>query len=262
MPALYAHNQFGNRVLQKLDVKKRAFLLKNLRQFRIGLHGPDYLFFYKPLSPNPISQIGFQIHERPASEFMEYARKVIWENGTESPEYAYILGFICHFALDSECHPFVAEEMKRTGIGHVELESEFEKFLMRKNGEDPLSYPVGKTFPADKDTANCVAKFYEGVEPEEVYKALKSMRKYKSILVAPGKLKRTILDKGMKLVGQYDALQGHLFKVEDNPNCIESNEGLYERFKDAVPIAEYLIQKFDEYLEGSILDERFERDFE
>lgn len=262
MPALYAHNQFGNRVLQKLDVKKRAFLLKNLRQFRIGLHGPDYLFFYKPLSPNPISQIGFQIHERPASEFLEYARKVIWENGTESPEYAYILGFICHFALDSECHPFVAEEMKRTGIGHVELESEFEKFLMRKNGEDPLSYPVGKTFPTDKDTANCVAKFYEGVEPEEVYKALKSMRKYKSILVAPGKLKRTILDKGMKLVGQYDALQGHLFKVEDNPNCIESNEGLYERFKNAVPIAEYLIQKFDAYLEGGILDQRFERDFE
>lgn len=262
MPALYVHNQFGNRVLQKLDVKKRAFLLKNLRQFRIGLHGPDYLFFYKPLSPNPISQIGFQIHERPASEFMEYARRVIWENGTESPEYAYILGFICHFASDSECHPFVAEEMKRTGIGHVELESEFEKFLMRKNGEDPFSYPVGKTFPTDKNTANCVAKFYEGVEPEEAHKALKSMRKYKSILVAPGKIKRTILDKGMKLVGQYDALQGHLFKVEDNPNCIESNEGLYERFKNAVPVAEYLIQKFDEYLEGSMLDERFERTFE
>ena len=134
MPALYAHNQFGNRVLQKLDAKKRGFLLKNLRQFRIGLQGPDYLFFYKPLSPNPISQIGFQIHERPASEFMTYARKVIRENGTDSPEYAYILGFICHFALDSECHPFVAEEIEKTGIGHVELESEFEKFLMRKNG--------------------------------------------------------------------------------------------------------------------------------
>lgn len=262
MPALYAHNQFGNRVLQKLDAKKRGFLLKNLRQFRIGLQGPDYLFFYKPLSSNPISQIGFQIHERPASEFMEYARKVIRENGTDSPEYAYILGFICHFALDSECHPFVAEEMEKTGIGHVELESEFEKFLMRKNGEDPLSYPIGKTFPTDKDTAKCVAKFYEGVEPEEAHKALKSMRKYKSILVAPGKVKRTILDRGMKLVGQYDALQGHLFKVEDNPKCVESNEGLYERFKNAVSVAEYLIQKFDEYLEGSELDERFERDFE
>ena len=175
---------------------------------------------------------------------------MIRENGTESPEYAYILGFICHFALDSECHSFVAEEMERTGIGHVELESEFEKFLMRKNGEEPLSYPVGKTFPTDKDTAKCVAKFYEGVEPEEAHKALKSMRKYKSILVAPGKVKRTILNRGMKLSGQYD------------PKCVESNAGLYERFKNAVPVAEYLIQKFDEYLEGNELDERFERDFE
>ena len=91
---------------------------------------------------------------------------------------------------------------------------------------------------------------------------MKSMRKYKSILVAPGKVKRTILDRGMKLVGQYDALQGHLFKVEDNPKCVESNEGLYERFKNAISVAEYLIQKFDEYLEGSELDKRFERDFE
>jgi len=37
---------------------------------------------------------------------------------------------------------------------------------------------------------------------------------------------------------------------------------VFMRFKNAVPVAEYLIQKFDEYLEGNELDERFERDFE
>lgn len=262
MPALYAHNQFGNKVLQKLDAGKRASILKYLRQFRIGLQGPDYLFFYKPLSKNPVSQIGYQIHERPAKEFIEYARNVVRERGTDSPEYAYILGFICHFALDSECHPFVAAEITRTGVGHVEIESEFEKMLMRKNGEDPLSYPVGKTFPTDKDTAECVARFYEGVEPKEAHKALKSMRRYKSVLVAPGKVKRGILDKGMKLSGQYDALQGHLLKPADNPKCAASNEGLYTRFKNAVAVAEELIYNFDSYLNGGELSERFDRNFE
>lgn len=262
MPAIYAHNQFGNRVLQKLDEKKRTLILKYLRQFRIGLQGPDYLFFYKPLSKNPVSQIGYQIHRRPAKEFIEYARNVIRENGTDSPEYAYILGFICHFSLDSECHPFVAAEIERTGVGHIEIESEFEKFLMRKNGENPLAYPVGKTFPTDKETAACIAKFYEGVEADEAFKALKSMRRYKSILVAPGKVKRTVLDTGMKLTGQYEALQGHLLKPADNPRCKESNRGLYERFQNAVPVAEQLIQNFDVYLNGERLSSRFDRNFE
>lgn len=262
MPAIYAHNQFGNRVLQSLDENKRTWILKNLRYFRIGLQGPDYLFFYKPLSTNPISQIGYQIHQRSAKEFMEYARNVIRENGTNSPEYAYILGFICHFALDSECHPFVEEEIERTGVGHIEIESEFEKFMMRKNGIDPLSYPVGKTFPTDKATADCVAKLYEGVEPNEALHALKSMRRYKTILVAPNKVKRAVLDKGMKLTGKYDSLQGHLLKPTDHPKCAESNEGLYARLKNAVPVAVQLIHDFDSYLNGEELNERFDRNFE
>lgn len=262
MPAIYAHNQFGNRVLQQLDAKKRALILKYLRQFRIGLHKPDYLFFYKPLSKNAINRIGYEIHERPAEEFMEHAREVIRENGTDSPEYAYILGFICHFSLDSECHPFVAEQIEKTGVGHIEIESEFEKLLMRKNGEEPLSYPVGRTFPTDRETAECIAKFYEGVEADEAGKALKSMRRYKDLLVAPGKIKRTILDKGMKLTGHYGELQGHLLKPVDNPKCEESNRGLYERFQNAVPVAEQLIQDFDSYLNGESLNERFSRNFE
>lgn len=249
MPAIYAHNQFGNRVLQQLDAKKRALILKYLRQFRIGLQGPDYLFFYKPLSKNPISRVGYALHEEPAAGFMEHAREVIRENGTDSPEYAYILGFICHFSLNDECHPFVAEQIEKTGVGHIEIESEFEKLLMRKNGEEPLAYPVGRTFPTDRETAECIAKFYDGVGADDARKALKSMKRYKNLLVAPGKVKRTILDTGMKLSGHYGELQGHLLKPTDNPKCEESNQGLYERFQKAVPVAEQLIQDFDSLFE-------------
>lgn len=262
MPALYAHNQFGNYVLQQLDEKKRRLILKYLRQFRIGLQGPDYLFFYKPLSKNPVSQIGFRIHQTPAKEFMEHAREVIREKGTDSPEYAYILGFICHFALDSECHQFVDSEIRRTGVGHIEIESEFEKFLMRKKGENPLAYPIGKTFPTDKETAACLAEFYKGVKPQEAHQALKSMRAYKTILTAPGKVKRTILDVGMRLTGHYDEIQGHLLRPKDNPKCAQSVKGLYERFHTAVFQAEILIRSFDAYLSGEELHERFDRNFE
>lgn len=262
MPALYAHNQFGNCVLQQLNEEKKEHILKHLRQFRIGLQGPDYLFFYKPFLRNPVSETGFRIHRRSAAEFMEHAKEVVLLHGTDSPEYAYMLGFICHFALDSECHPFVASEIVRTGVGHIEIESEFEKYMLRKNGEEPLSYPVGKTFPTDKATAVCVSRFYGGVNTKEALKALRSMRMYKTILVAPGKIKYTILNMGMKLSGQYEKIQGHLMKPVDNPKCRESCRGLYKRLKNAVPVAEQLIQNFDSYLDGGILSSRFDRNFE
>ena len=172
------------------------------------------------------------------------------------------MGFICHFTLDSECHPFVTAEIERTGMGHIEIESEFEKFMMRKNGEEPLSYPVGKTFPTDMATAECIVKFYEGVEAKEARYALKSMKNYKSFLVAPGKVKYTCIDTAMKLTGHYDELQGHLLKPVDNPKCRESNEGLYERLVKAVPVAEQLMKDFDAYLDGAKLSERFDRNFE
>ncbi len=262
MPAIYAHNQFGNRVLQQVDLNKRKMILKNLRQFRIGLQGPDYLFFYKPLSNNAVNRIGYRIHERPVREFMEHAKKVIKAKGTDSPEYGYMLGFICHFALDSECHSFVADEIARTGVQHIEIESEFEKFLMRKDGEDPFAYPVGKTFPTDRNTAECIANLYEEVSVDNVLKALKSMRWYKNILVAPGRVKHTAIDCVMRLSGQYDTIKGHLLRRKDNPKCRKSNEGLYTRFLNAVNVAEELIKAFDAYLDGEELSERFNRNFE
>ena len=261
MPALYAHNQFGNRVLQQLQGANKEIATKYLRYFRIGLQGPDFLFFYKPLTKNPISEIGHEIHRQPAKKFLMCARQVIKVHGTDSPEYAYLMGFICHFALDSECHPFVSSEIKRTGVKHVEIESEFEKLLMRKDGLDPLSFPVGKTFPADKKTAKCIVKFYEGVEEKEAYVSLRSMRFCKQFLVAPGKLKHNLIDLGMKLTGEYEKYQGHLLKAEDNPLCEESNAGLYSRFLNAVPVAVRLIEKFDSYLDGNKLDSRFDRNF-
>lgn len=262
MPAIYAHNQFGNRVLKTLDAKEKKAALTHLRQFRIGLQGPDYLFFYRPFMKNEINSTGYRIHQRPAKEFIENAKEVIKEKGTNSPEYAYILGFICHFALDSECHPYVEKQIEKTGVGHIEIESEFEKFLMRKNGEEPLSYPAGKTFPTDKKTAEVIAEFYDGISEKEAWKSLRSMKMYKDILVAPCNLKRSVIDKIMRLTGHYEEIQGHMLRPKDNPKCEESNRGLYERFLGAVPLAKKLMEDFNSYLAGEALSEHFDRNFE
>lgn len=221
------------------------------------------MFFYKPLWKNEISQVGYRTHEESAKGFLEHAQEIIVSKGMDSPEYAYILGVICHFALDSECHPFVAEEIERTGVGHIEIESEFEKYLMRENGENPLAYPVGKTFPVDKETAEVMAQFYEGITAKHAEEALKSMRLCKCVLTAPCPVKRAVILAGMKVSGQYESLQGHLLRPKDNPKCHESVLGLAGRLENAVDVAVELLEDFAESVEnGTELSERFDRNFE
>lgn len=140
MPAVYAHHQFGNLVRERLDGQIRETVEQYPALFEAGLQGPDFLFFYKPLKKNPVSRRGYEIHEEKASVFLKKGLKVIQNTGAQSPEYAYLFGFICHFMLDSQCHPYVSEEMKRTGAGHIEIESGFEKFLLKegkKQSESP-----------------------------------------------------------------------------------------------------------------------------
>ena len=43
--------------------------------YMAGLHGPDILFYYKPLRANAVNQIGFGMHARPAAEFFPEVTK-------------------------------------------------------------------------------------------------------------------------------------------------------------------------------------------
>ena len=47
MPALYAHDRFGRKVLEQLDGELFDIISKYYTQFQIGLQGPDIFFFYK-----------------------------------------------------------------------------------------------------------------------------------------------------------------------------------------------------------------------
>ena len=79
--------------------------------------------------------------------FFEHAMKVISKRGRESAQYAYLLGVICHFVLDSECHPYVTKMVKETGVRHLEMEEEFEKYLLKKDRQDSIQRQYALTLP-------------------------------------------------------------------------------------------------------------------
>ena len=78
------------------------------------------------------------MHAVSAYPFFLRALEIVRRKGRETKEYAYLLGFLCHYILDSESHSYVDEMIRKTGVEHVEIEEEFEKKLLRIDNKDPL----------------------------------------------------------------------------------------------------------------------------
>lgn len=264
MPAIYAHDRFGAKVSEQLEDELREIVTKYYPQFSIGLQGPDIFFFYKPYTNNRVVKYGNLLHHKSAMPFFSHARSVIHKKGRNSREYAYLIGFICHFILDSECHPYVEEMIKKTGVQHLEIEEEFEKLLLRMDRHNPFAFPLADLVPTDALTAETICPFYSKSITREIVKtSLRDLKLVKKLFTAPGTLKYNLINTMMKISGKDAYYKGLMHQRQDHPACLESNEGLLNRFNGAVDIAVSMICSFDESLRtGTPLNERFDRTFE
>lgn len=263
MPAIYAHNRFGAMVSGRLEGELKDTVRNHYTQFRIGLQGPDIFFFYKPYCSNRVAKYGIHLHGISAYPFFEHAVSIVREKGRSSREYAYLMGFICHYILDSECHPYVSEMMEKTDVGHMEIEEEFEKKLLRLDKKDPFRYHLDRLVPTDDLTAEVISPFYPGINSETVKESLKTLKFVKKLFRTPRACKRWFFNAVMKVCGKYKEYNGLVHQKKDNPKCRESNEGLQKRFENAISIAVCMIESFDETVRtGKELEKRFDRTFE
>ena len=79
------------------------------------------------MKSHPVNQQGHTVHENFADTFFEHAVSVIEKAEDPAAARVYIYGVICHFALDSECHPYIEKMIRESGISHCELEMEFDR---------------------------------------------------------------------------------------------------------------------------------------
>ena len=108
MPSTYAHYTFGERMLPLFPAKIRSLIQENRALYDIGLHGPDILFYYKALCSNEVNAVGYKMHDKPGADFFAPAKEVWQQFRTDrsscAQHTAYLLGFLCHYALDQCCH--------------------------------------------------------------------------------------------------------------------------------------------------------------
>lgn len=263
MPSTYAHYRFGKEVLERLDPGLRSAIDGHRELYDIGLHGPDLLFYYDALHRNPVSRIGFSMHDRPGKEFFGPARERLAGMADRAAGEAYLYGFVCHFALDSECHPYIEERIQESGIAHTKIEGEFDRMLLVEDGKDPVRQDlVPHIHPTDAN-AEVIAEFFPDVTPGQVRAALDDMLRYNALLVCPGWLKRRLIIRTLRRSGNYDDMVGLILNAEGDPRCDGSNARLKELYDGAVGLAVTLIGDLHDYLDGRTEDlpARFDRTF-
>jgi hypothetical protein len=243
MPTTYAHYTFGQEVLKLLNGDIKKSINNNLDLFNIGLHGPDILFYFNPLKNNEVSQLGHTLHSMEGKVFFENARQVINSSLDYDAACAYIAGFICHFMLDTQCHPYI-REWESDRLSHGTIETEFDRLIMLKNSHNPISFKPTSHIKPSLENAEVISWFFEGISNEIVMKALKSMKFYLNLLVAPGHLKRSIIVAGLKLSGNYDGMRGLIMNYEPVAECTAINERLYQLYIEGINLTVNIINEY------------------
>lgn len=241
MPAIYAHDRFGSDVLSCLSETVRSFLKKESDLFYIGLQGPDIFFYDHPLKSDLSTRIGSSIH---AASGMDFFRRAVPANDAQR---AYLAGVLCHFTLDASCHSYIGHYTAARGISHEEIESEFDRSLLVRDGKNPLSQVLTSHLHPSGRSSAAIVPLYRTVDPNltagDIHRAVRDMVLFQSILRCPHSFKRKALNSLFKRMGK-DHLGCHIIPKEANPQCAEACRSLLTLYEQAVPDAAEIIYQF------------------
>ena len=261
MPTTYAHELFGKMVYHRLDPEIQEKIKKYQTTYQIGLHGPDILFYVRPFHKNRFNQMAHRLHREEAAGFFERGRELYQKTGNEEI-LVYLLGFICHFMLDSTCHPYISEYMKKTGARHDEIETEFDRALMVRTGKDPFHYQPGSVIRIEKNSVDAISEVMEGMSHKDIVRALMGTKFYTRLPICDSEKKRKVKLAVARILFMYRLADGRIIRGEPKDICLESTQHLMQLFRQTMPEAAAMINEYYKQRNGSDrLNVRFDRNY-
>lgn len=252
MPALYAHNRFGEDVLATMPPALKGFFEKYTEAFHLGLQGPDILFYYKPLTKNTIKKYGMALHHETGRGFyLEAAERIFndeknkTEDGTFFPDTAYaayIGGMICHFTLDCSLHGLINEKTTEKTT-HGKIESEFDKYLMRMDSKAIRGVNNAGHLTDKNGTAEACAEAYD-IDLTEIKRCIKTIRRINGWFGAKSEAFHVFAHAFLTLARMERKFGDMFLHKKDDPNCAKLNEKLYKRYKTAIPKASAVLEEY------------------
>ncbi len=176
---------------------------------------------------------------------------------------SYLCGFLCHFMLDSECHPYINSYMERYQLGHLAIETDFDRFLIEEDGKDPVRLNCTAHLCQDYDTEEAIASMFEGVTARQIDQSIQGFRRCIRFFRCSTMGKRLFLRGLSRVAGQDRQIGGLIMDGVPNPACDKSRIYLRERLHEAVtPTVEVIEEYVYGIATGEPLSKRLARDYE
>ncbi len=277
MPAIFTHIQFGKEVAETLPAPLKDLTERYPEAFYLGTQGPDILFYHKPMkkkAKNPARALGWALHAQPSAPFFLRAAKKIYENeenrddtGSFHPhgaQAAYLIGFLCHFILDSAAHPTI-DAHSVNGLTHGKIESELDKFQFRKIGRPARGFNAATLYADGKEAQTTAAELF-GVSQKEMGVAMRSMKKINRLFSHRCGFVHGFCHLALSLVGMNGSFGEMFLHKKDDARCQTLLPRLNEIYEEAKKVALQRIPLFFEKLpcyaqENKISDEFYRYDY-
>lgn len=276
MPACLTHDLFFKDVLARLPQPEA-----DVCAWAWGAQGPDFLFCHRYLQAAAqkgrcsLQEYGSALHKTQPSLTLSAMRDFLSRHKDKAYR-SYVMGFLCHYALDSTAHPYVnararqlAEERpwETPSTMHCGLEAALDAIMLRwKTGRLPSEVKLADCFPKNEGLQRKIACLYRevlfsvygtDVPEEELYQATKDARFIFSACTDRTGLKRQLFQRLER--GKPSYVTSHLVPITEDPEPDFANDGrmdwewegrasrqtFYELYEQALERACRLIARFD-----------------
>lgn len=232
MPFHYAHYRFGAMAIPAMPPEIRRRVQRFRQLYDMGLHGPDIFFysniFLKDHAENPAKKY----HRQTGEEFFTRVCKRIRLEPSEGAM-AYLHGVLAHYCLDAACHPYIRTVTEDGSIGHGELETEFDRYLLNLDGKRPANtFDCSPHMKLTRGECVTVADFYPDATPTTVSRSVRSMAACVKFLASPAGFRRNLMQGAISLTG--DAFSQFVMSRSPNKKCAHLDGDLQALFDQAL----------------------------
>lgn len=270
MPAAITHYLQCQRVLKLLE-KSDSPVSVSREAYFWGAQGPDFFACHRFLpwwKGESLSRFGDRLHSAPPAGTLAAMWRYVDEHPQDAYARSYAMGFLCHYAADSVCHPFVqsqaegmhrAEPSQSVEVCHNELESALDLIILRyERAALPSELPLKRTVPHHPEAEHSIASLYASVLqtlfgaqiPEErLLECLEDCRKIFSLLTDRTGLKKNLLRTLEK--NKQRAISCHIRGMTEDGDIDYANT-LHEIWRWPPETGEERCESFFELYESSI----------
>lgn len=228
MPGSYAHYRLGAQLLPQMAPEVRRIIRRHRRLYDAGLYGPDIFFYHSIHYKDDVVATASQLHRLSGKTLFTRIAKHLRLAPSE-PALAYLYGLLVHYCLDSHCHPLIQAISAAGEIGHVQLETEFDRYLLVMDGKTPPSthFSCSELHLTGKE-CQVVAGIYGNITAKQVRCSIRTMANVARLLAFPRGGFRGTVKKA--LPGKFS--QYLMFDTPD-PLCAHLDETLMALYESA-----------------------------